>query len=76
MAWSVVAVSGLILILIQLLMPDLVPSFIQGIVADESAKQATGVVPTLKAAQVLWVFSGIVSFLGGIVGTFVSLKRG
>ena len=74
LVWAIIAVLGLLIIIIQLMMPDLVPPYIEDLIINNS--RYAGVVPLLKAFLYFWLFGSYVMFVGGIVAAFVSYGRG
>ena len=65
LVWVIVAVVGLLMTLIQLMMPDLVPPIIDDLIIG--ASRYTSVVLLLKAFLYFWLFGGYLMFIGGIV---------
>jgi hypothetical protein len=57
-------VVGLVNIIIQLVMPDVVPNAINGYIQNS---QNLGVIVLYKIFLFLWYFGGIVCFIGGII---------
>lgn len=69
-----VFISGLALIIIQLILPDLVPDAIKNLLSQDIS-QFLGFAFVLKAFLFLWVISGYVLLLIGIVATVISFRR-
>jgi len=67
-------VFGLILISIQLSMPDLVPKYILNLLS-QNISHFTGLEPVLEANLLLWLFGGWALVFGGIFATIRSLGR-
>ena len=70
--WITVSIFGLIDIMLQLLMPDLVPEFIE---SSTSNSTYIGVSAVGKAAFILYVFGGYVLFIGGLIMAFRSYRQ-
>ena len=73
--WIGLTIGGFLIIILQLLFPDLVTSSIIKLLSDDTTSRFIGLKPTLEAFLILWIIGGYVSFLTGIVGTFVSFRR-
>ena len=73
-AWLSVSLFGLLIVAVQLLLPDPVPDAINKLLA-KNYSHFVGLEFTLKAFLFLWVIGGYVVFLGGVVGAFLSYRR-
>ena len=63
-SWAIISAIGFIDIMLQALMPDLVPEAIT--IAFVSNPQIVGVNPLLQATLVLYIIGGYILFLGGL----------
>jgi len=72
-AGIVIALSGFVIIIIQILIPNLVPSIILDLLSEEHP-QFTGYDAVQKATLILWQISGFVLFFAGIATTFFGFK--
>jgi len=71
--WLAISLPGLVIIALQLFMPDLVPDIINDLIATNASHK--GVVPILKATLGLYYVGGIAFFFVGSIGALVSFKR-
>lgn len=69
------ALCGVIVIIIQILLPDLVPDALINILSDNASANFTGVRPILKATLALWYIGGFALLLAGITATFIGYRR-
>ena len=74
-AWIAVSIAGLLIIIFQLLMPDLVTGSILDILSDNTTSQFKGVQPVLQAFLIFWIISGYVLLFAGIVGAVITYRR-
>ena len=70
--WLAISLPGLVIIALQLFMPDLVPDIINDLIAANTSH--IGVVPLLKATLILYYVGGVVLFLVGVIGALISFK--
>ena len=72
--WNWAGIVGLLRTLQEFLLPDPIPDALNKLITPGSA-HFTGFVPFVSVVLLLWVSWGIISFLIGIVGSFVVLNR-
>jgi hypothetical protein len=68
--WLLLAVAGIIEILVQFNMPDLVPNIV--ITMRSTAPPLLDMV--LEVFLILWVYGGYIALISGIVGWLVSIS--
>ena len=73
--WICTGIAGILIIGIQLLIPDLVPDAINKILSDNTSTQFIGVSPVTKATLAIWNICGFALFIAGVFGTFISYRR-
>ena len=71
--WAISAIVGLIIIIIQLLLPDIVPDAILNLLNKEYY-QFVGFNTMLQAFLLIYIMGGWVSFFVGLIGWAVNLK--
>jgi hypothetical protein len=69
-----VSIVGLLVIILQLLLPDPVPEAINRLLSRDLS-HFVGLEFVLKAFLFLWVVVGYILLVAGIVGTFFSYRR-
>lgn len=65
--WAISAITGLILIILQLLTPDLVPTMILDAL-ERDTSQFIGLSITLQAFLLIYIIGGWISFFVGVIG--------
>ncbi len=73
--WIGLTFFGLIDLLFQMAMPDLIPDMVNNLLIRPDISSFTGLKPTLTAFLCLYLASGVVSFVLGIFGIFISYRR-
>ena len=73
--WLILLPVGMLLMAIQFHTPDPVADSIINLLSDNSITIHVGIRPILTLILLLWQFSGMTSFIMGIVGTFIGYKR-
>ena len=72
--WIWTSILGLLVIIFQILMPDLVPDAILKLLSQDTS-QFIGLNPVLQAFLIIWIIGGYVLLITGIVGAVISHKR-
>jgi len=73
--WACLVVVGVILFIIQFLLPDPVAGAINNLLNRSDISHYTGLEAFLKASLVIWKASGIGLFVAGIVDLFLRRRR-
>jgi hypothetical protein len=63
-------VITIFIVIFQFIFPDLVPEAIQNAI-DNAHTEQVGIVPILKTFLLLYTWSGIISFISGIVSAVI-----
>jgi len=71
--WAITAVIGLVVIIIQLLLPDIVPDAILKLLARDNS-QFMGFNSVLQAFLLIYIIGGWVSLFVGVIGWAVTFK--
>jgi len=75
LGWAIVALTGLVLFIFQLLTPDLVPDAINNILSDSTSTKFIGVKPVLILTLLIYQVLGLALLVVGTIFSFISYKR-